>query len=54
MSRVRVLEGGGWVSDLFHDPNKCLTSITLVSSPSRQENRLEEPNLPNTCRDGKT
>ena len=27
------------------DPNKSLTSITLVSSPSRQENRLEEPNL---------
>ena len=40
-----VSEGGGWVSDLFHDPNKSLTAITLVSNPSRQENRLEEPNL---------
>ena len=45
MSLVRVSEGGGWVSDLFNDPNKSLTPITLVSNPSRQENRLEEQDL---------
>ena len=39
-SLVMVSEGGGWVSDLFYDPNKSLTAITLVSNSSRQENRL--------------
>ena len=45
MNLVRVTEGGGWVCDPFHDPNKSLTVITLVSNPSRQENKQEEPNL---------
>ena len=41
LSLVRVSEGGGWVSDLFYDPNKSLTAITLVSNSSRR-----------ICRDG--
>ena len=47
MSLVRVSEDNGWVSDLFHDPNMSLTTITLVSNPSSQdrENRLDESNL---------
>ena len=45
VSLVGVSEGNGWMSYLFHDPNKFLTLITLVSNPSRQENRPVEPNL---------
>ena len=45
VSLVRVSEGGGWVSNLFNDPNKSLTEITGLSGPSRLENRPEEPNM---------
>ena len=40
MSLVRVPEGDGWVSDLSLAPNKSLTPITLVVSPSIQQTRL--------------
>ena len=40
MSLVRVSEGDGWVSELHQAPNKSLTPITLVVSPSFHQTRL--------------
>ena len=45
VSLVRVSEGDGWVSEVTWDPNKSLTPITLVVSPSFHQSKTSGSDL---------
>ena len=52
MSLVRVSDGDGWVSEVTWDPNKSLTPITLVVTPSFHQTRPSGSDLaPNLHRE---